>query len=71
MILVVANKLMFIPMCVDQFIHIAFPFSYEHIVTTKAITITIITLWMVAIVVSIFLFIEPYVFDYNIIIGYM
>ena len=64
MTLVIANKLMFIPMCVDRFIHIAFPFSYKRIVTTKAIKITIMTLWMVAIVVSISLFIEPYPFDY-------
>ena len=35
MILVVANKLMFIPLCVDRFIHIAYPFSYKRIVTTK------------------------------------
>ena len=49
MTLVIANKLMCIPMCVDRFIHIAFPFSYKRIVTTKAIIIAIITLWMVAI----------------------
>ena len=58
MILVIANKLMFIPMCVDRFIHIAFPFSYKRIVTTKAIKATIITLWMVAIVISISLYIN-------------
>ena len=52
------------PMCVDQFIHVAFPFSYKWIVTTKAIKITIMTLWMVAIVVSTSLFIELYPFDY-------
>ena len=45
MILVITNKLMFIPTCVDRFIYIAFPFSYKWIVTTKAIIITIITLW--------------------------
>ena len=44
MLLVLANKLMFIPLCVDRFIHIAFLFSYKRIVTNKAITITIITL---------------------------
>ena len=49
MTFLIANKLMFIPMCVDHFIHIAVPFSYKRIVTTKAIMITIITLWMVAI----------------------
>ena len=64
MALLIANKLMFVPMCVDRFIHIAFPFSYKRIVTTKAITITIITLWILAIAISIFLYIEPYAFDY-------
>ena len=60
MILVIANKLMFIPMCVNRFIHIAVPFSYRRIVTTKTIIATIITLWMVAIVISVFLYInEP------------
>ena len=59
MLLVLANKLMFIPLCVYRFIHIAFPFSYKHIVTNKAITITIITLWIVA-MISISLYInEP------------
>ena len=60
MLLVLANKLMFIPLCVDRFIHIAFPFSYKRIVTNKTIRITIITLWMVAMMISISLYInEP------------
>ena len=46
-----ANKLMFLPTCVDRFIHIAFPFSYKRIVTTKRIMTTIITLWMVAVLI--------------------
>ena len=58
MLNVFANKLMFIPMCVDQFIHIAFPFSYKRIVTTKAIKATIITLWIAVIVISISLYIN-------------
>ena len=58
MISVIAGKLMFIPMCVDRFIHIAFPFSYKRIVTTKAIVTTIITLWMVVIVIATILFIN-------------
>ena len=57
-IFVIASKLMFIPTCVDRFIHIAFPFSYKRIVTTKAIMITVITLWMVAIVITILVFIN-------------
>ena len=47
--LFMATKLMFLPMCVDRFIHVAFPFHYKRIVTTKAITTSITTLWMVAI----------------------
>ena len=60
MLFVLGNKLMFIPMCVDRFIHIAYPFSYKRMVTTKAVKATIITLWMAAIVISISLHInEP------------
>ena len=57
MTLFIASKLMFIPMCVDQFVHIAFPFSYKQNVTTKAITITItiITLWMATMVITTFI----------------
>ena len=56
-----ANKLMFLPTCVDRFIHIAFPFSYKRIVTTKIIMTTIITLWMVIILIITLAYInEPY-----------
>ena len=55
---VIANKLMFIPLCVDRFIHIAVPFSYKRIATTKAIMTTIITLWMAAIVTPAILYIN-------------
>ena len=52
---------MFIPMCVDRFIHIAFPFSYKRIVTTKAIMTTITTLWIVTIVIISLIYInEPF-----------
>ena len=64
MILMIANKLMFIPMCVDRFIHIAFPFSYKRIVTTKAVMNTIIILWMVAIVATTFVVINGEPFTY-------
>ena len=63
MIFVIANKLMFIPTCVDRFIYIAFPFSYKWIVTTKAIVATIITLWMAAIVIPMILYINQ-LFEY-------
>ena len=56
--LVIASKLMFLPTCVERFIHIAFPFSYKRIVTTKAIIITIITPWMVAIVVATLVYVK-------------
>ena len=62
---VIANKVMFLPMCVDRFIHIAFPFSYKRIVTTKAIMATIVILWIAVIVTSISLYInEPYAYEY-------
>ena len=61
MIFVIASKLMFILMCVDRFIHIAVPFSYKRIITTKAIMTTVITLWMVTIVTATILYInEPF-----------
>ena len=61
MIFVIGSRMMFIPTCVDRFIHIAFPFSYKWIITTKAIMAAIITLWMITIVITIFIFInEPY-----------
>ena len=51
-LILIANKLMFLPMCVDRFIHIAFPFLYKRIVTTKAIMATIITLWVLSIIAT-------------------
>ena len=50
--LVIANKLMFLPTCVDQFIHIAFPLSYKRIVTTKAIIITIMVVVIVVVTLA-------------------
>ena len=63
MISLIGNKLMFIPTCVDRFIHIAFPFSYKRIVTTKAIIATTITLWIAAIVIGPLIYINK-PFDY-------
>ena len=63
MIFVITSKLMFIPMCVDRFIHIAFPFSYKRIITTKAIMTTIIILWMAAIAPTAILYINQ-LFEY-------
>ena len=65
MLFVIANKVMFFPMCVDRFIHIAFPFSYKRIVTTKAVMATMVILWMAVTVYSISLYIdEPYAYVY-------
>ena len=50
--LVMATKLMFVPLSVDRFVHIAFPFSYKKIMTTKVIAITISSLWLLSIFVS-------------------
>ena len=65
-LLLIANKLMFLPMCVDRFIHISFPFLYKRIVTTKTIMATIITLWVVSILEnSIFMYFnKPDVLEY-------
>ena len=51
-LVLIANKLMFLPMCVDRFIHIAVSFSYKRIVATKTIMATIISLWMVSIIAT-------------------
>ena len=50
--LLMATKLMFVPLSVDRFVHIAFPFSYKKIMTTKVIAITISSLWLLSILVS-------------------
>ena len=49
--LVMATKLMFVPLSVDRFIHVAFPFSYKSIMRTKVIAITISSLWLLSIFV--------------------
>ena len=64
MVTVLASKLMFVPLCVDRFIHIAIPFRYKKIVTTKAIMTIIITLWMVAILVTTLIIIDSEPFTY-------
>ena len=51
MSLLIATKLMFVPLSVDRFVHIAFPFSYKKIMTTKVIAITISSLWLLSIFV--------------------
>jgi len=50
--IVIATKLMFLPLSIDRFIHVAFPFSYKSIMTTKVIVTTISCLWLLALSLS-------------------
>jgi len=51
--LIVATKLMFLPLSIDRFIHVAFPFSYKNIMTTKVIATTISCLWLLVVFVPV------------------
>ena len=42
------SRVMFLPVVVDRFLHVALPFSYKHIVTTKRVALTITNLWLLA-----------------------
>ena len=48
-----ATKLLFIPMSIDRFIHVAFPFKYKHIMTTKVTVITIGSMWLFTFLMSV------------------
>ena len=48
-----ANKLLFIPMSIDRFIHVAFPFKYKRIMTTKVTVITISSIWLFTFLMSV------------------
>ena len=50
--LLMATKLMFVPLSVDRFIHVAFPFSYKRIMSTRVIATIISSLWLLALFVS-------------------
>jgi len=50
--LVLATKLMFLPLSIDRFIHVAFPFAYKSIMTTKVIVTIIRCLWLLTFSVS-------------------
>ena len=52
MALIIATKIMFVPLSIDRLIHVAFPFSYKSIMTTKTITTTICSLWLLSIFAS-------------------
>ena len=45
---VFAADLMFLPIVMDRFLHIAFPFSYKRMFTTKRITVIISSLWLLS-----------------------
>ena len=42
------SRLIFLPVVIDRFLYVALPFSYQSVVTTKRITLTIISLWLLA-----------------------
>ena len=48
-----ANKLMYIPVITDCLLRIAFPFDYKRVMTTKAVTITISSCWLLALFLSV------------------
>jgi len=48
-----ATKMMFLPLIIDRFINIAFPFDYKRVMTTKVVSIIIGSLWLTALCHSI------------------
>ena len=47
-----ATRLMFLPVVINRFLHIAFPFSYKWMFTTKRIAVIISSLWLLSFVVG-------------------
>ena len=45
-----ASLLMFLPVVIARFLHIAFPFSYKWMFTTKRIAVIISSLWLLSLV---------------------
>ena len=45
-----ATLLMFLPVVIDRFLHVAFPFSYKWMFTTKRIAVIISSLWLLSLV---------------------
>ena len=45
-----ATRLMFLPVVIDRFLHIACPFSYKRMFTTKRIAVIISSLWLLSLV---------------------
>ena len=48
-----ATKLLFIPMSIDRFIHVAFPFKYKRIMTTRVTVTTIGFIWLFTFLMSV------------------
>ena len=49
-----ATRLMFLPVVIDRFLRIAFPFSYKRMLSTKRIAIIISSMWLLSLVCGIF-----------------
>ena len=47
-----ATRIMFLPVVIDRFLHIALPFSYKWMYTTKRIAVIISSLWLLSFVVG-------------------
>ena len=48
-----ATKMMFLPLIIDRFINIAFPFDYKRVMTAKAVNVIIGSLWLLTLCHSI------------------
>ena len=57
-----STRLMFLPVVVNRFLHVALPFSYKSVVTTKRVYLTIGSLWLVAFAIGM---LSVFIQDYN------
>ena len=51
---VISVRLMFFPVVINRFLHVALPFSYKSTITTKRVRLTISVLWLLALANGIF-----------------
>ena len=49
---VLASRLMFLPIAINRFISVMFPFSFKRIVTLKRVVVMIICLWLFVLLIS-------------------
>ena len=47
-----ATRLMFLPVIMDRFLHIAFPLSYKRMFTTRRIAVIISSLWLLSLLLG-------------------